>query len=47
MVVLLTTAAGAQVVGAILTGTVTDPTGAAALNATVTRSSSNPLLSSR
>jgi Carboxypeptidase regulatory-like domain len=36
MVVLLTTAAGAQVVGAILTGTITDPTGAAALNATVT-----------
>ena len=36
IVLLLATAAGAQVVGAILTGTITDPSGAAALNATVT-----------
>ncbi len=36
IVLLFATSAGAQVVGAILTGTVTDPSGAAALNAAVT-----------
>ena len=36
IVLLFATAAGAQVVGAILAGTVTDPSGAAALNAAVT-----------
>ena len=36
IVLLFATAAGAQVVGAILTGTLTDPSGAVALNAAVT-----------